>query len=616
MSDLRLVVPGRILQFCRFFRSYSSNPVTSRSMCNFVDSFARGDVSRERLPRGGGRCVGEAAEPRLVRMPSSGNATAAPLLVYSWQPLRHLAGGSDGARHAGMSQRLMQIVRAACRLGFEPTFISGQPMHRSNGGSGSGHRGTVWVGGCRVSHYYGSTAAQYAQMSSDGVAPLFALIFYTAAWFAVEQRAIRNSSGWALPEAYLDEEQSSEGGLGGKEVKLLSLLRAEHPHAAVAVLTDDIQSDKLRSVLPAARSAAGDDARVEHVTQWMERRECGVYAAADATVTVSAHDAAWVRHRLRIGGAASASGSRPLVMSLPFVAYPPPPRRVAEFSPRSGMLYCGVAHTSAAQSMRWFLSHVHPPLVSLLRNRLAPRDAALHARVTIVGWGWKDLARFGPGCSASTEVRGRGTRCVGAVLGEPAEAENTADNQLARPAAEKTPGGGLIDLHHAVDDEVLAGLFGERRVFIAPCHACTGVATKVVTALRHGIPVVCTSEATRGITDSVPASEGGSNAAARRARDVLSVHDEPDQFAAAVAALLTDEELWRKRSLASLRYARSELSEGVLDTRMGTLLRTLASRRCAASGDQAASACQYAAKEVDSSPSPTATLADRGDSLS
>jgi len=196
------------------------------------------------------------------------------------------------------------------------------------------------------------------------------------------------------------------------------------------------------------------------------------------------------------------------------------------------------------------------------------------------------------------------------------EAENTADNQLARPAAEKTPGGGLIDLHHAVDDEVLAGLFGERRVFIAPCHACTGVATKVVTALRHGIPVVCTSEATRGITDSVPASEGGSNAAARRARDVLSVHDEPDQFAAAVAALLTDEELWRKRSLASLRYARSELSEGVLDTRMGTLLRTLASRRCAASGDQAASACQYAAKEVDSSLSPTATLADRGDSLS
>ena len=39
----------------------------------------------------------------------------------------------------------------------------------------------------------------------SGVRPLFALIFYTAAWFAVEQRAIRNASGWALPETYLDE---------------------------------------------------------------------------------------------------------------------------------------------------------------------------------------------------------------------------------------------------------------------------------------------------------------------------------------------------------------------------------------------------------------------------
>lgn len=89
-------------------------------------------------------------------------------------------------------------------------------------------------------------------MSADGLSPLFAFVFYTAAWFAIEQRAIRNATGWALPEAYLDEEQSSEGGLGSKEVKLLSLLRAEHPRVTVAVFTDDIQSDKLRNVLPAA----------------------------------------------------------------------------------------------------------------------------------------------------------------------------------------------------------------------------------------------------------------------------------------------------------------------------------------------------------------------------
>ena len=50
-------------------------------------------------------------------------------------------------------------------------------------------------------------------------------MFYTAAWFAIEQRAIRNASNWELPEMYLDEEASVEGGLGRKEGKLLQLIR-------------------------------------------------------------------------------------------------------------------------------------------------------------------------------------------------------------------------------------------------------------------------------------------------------------------------------------------------------------------------------------------------------
>ena len=149
--------------------------------------------------------------------------------------------------------------------------------------------------------------------------PRFAFIFYTAAWFAIEQRAIRNATGWALPEAYLDDADSSSSS-SGKEMKLVSLLRAEHPNAAIAVLTDDIQSDKLRSVLPSARHGNGDAARVEHVTNWMERRELQLYSRADATVTVSAHDSAWMRKRLKF------NTHPPLVVWLPFIAYPPPPR--------------------------------------------------------------------------------------------------------------------------------------------------------------------------------------------------------------------------------------------------------------------------------------------------
>ena len=569
--------------------------------------------------------------------PPVAGAGARHLLLYSWQPLRHLAGGSDGSRHAGMSQRLVQVMRAVCRSGFETVFISGQPMYQSSSDHGSSdissrrHRNVMRVGGCRVSHYYGSTASQYAQMSADGLRPLFAFIFCTAAWFAIEQRAIRNTSGWALPEAYLDGEES----LGSKEVKLLSLLRAEHPQLAVAVWTDDIQSDKLRAVLPAARRAAGDAARVAHVTNWMEQRELGLYRRSDGTVTVSAHDSAWVRRRLP---------ASPLVMALPFVAHPPPPRTVAGFGARSGLFYCGVAHTSAAQSMGWFLTRVHPRLLAQLRARIGPEHALVHARLTIVGWGWKDLARFGPGCSAATEVRGRGSRCVGAVLSdvvaslrEPVDADvgkaatsrqgGRADGGGGTRSSDGVGGGGggirsrggdgggsdgggsgsggdggggdggaigsgrtngtsrpLLDLRHAVDDEVLASVFAARRVFIAPCHACTGVATKVVTALRHGIPVVCTSEATRGITDGAAGTHG-----------VLRVEDEPEGFADAVAALLTDEDLWQRQSRAALRFARAELSESVLDAKMGALLAALAKRRCAVGDGQAVSACQYTA---------------------
>ena len=75
------------------------------------------------------------------------------------------------------------------------------------------------------------------------------------------------------------------------------------------------------------------------------------------------------------------------------------------------------------------------------------------------------------------------------------------------------------------------------------------------------------------------------------ARIALTVHDDPHKFAAAVAALLTSERLWRRRSDAALRHARTELSESVLDSRLGTLLGTLAARRCAA-GPGGADSCR------------------------
>ena len=129
------------------------------------------------------------------------------------------------------------------------------------------------MGGCRVTHFFGSTEQQYARVQADGVAPLFAFVFYTAAWFAIEQRAIRNATGWALPDTYLDEDSASEGGLGRKESRLLQLIRAEHASCSLIVLTDDIQSEKLSKVLPSSRRSAADQAGISDLVRWMRRSD-------------------------------------------------------------------------------------------------------------------------------------------------------------------------------------------------------------------------------------------------------------------------------------------------------------------------------------------------------
>ncbi|KAL1496062.1 hypothetical protein AB1Y20_014690 [Prymnesium parvum] len=506
-----------------------------------------------------------------------------------------------------MSQRLIQIVRALCRLSFDVYFLSGQPTRTPP--HAPSRRASLHVGGCRVTHFTGSAEQQYASLAAARVRPLFALVFYTAAWFAVEQRAIANATAWERAAAYAGEEG---GGAGGREGRLLELLRREHRGCAVVVLTDDLQAEKLARVLPASKRAEGDGGRVAHVVRWMRRRELSVYAAADAVVTVSEHDASWIRRHLRHAHR-HAPLPAPLVRPLPFAAYPPPPARVPSFSSRAGLLFIGVAHTSAALSMRWFLRDVRPRLHAALAASMNSTDADRHAHLTLVGWGWKQLAREGPGCSAESQVVGRSSRCVGAADVLPdhrpsssssssppassplslAHLESRLDELLllgptAEPAASRpqpTHSRG-ITLLHSVDDDALGALFASRRLFVAPCPFCTGVATKVVTALRHGIPVVSTrqarGEAMRGIVDFCrPHCHAG-----------LSVHDEPDAFASAARDLLSDEALWTRHSKAALHFARTVLSEAELQRRLRELLHALAVQLCAKGG---AEACEWAA---------------------
>ena len=143
-----------------------------------------------------------------------------------------------------------------------------------------------------------------------------------------------------------------------------------------------------------------------------------MYGQADAVATVSRHDAAWVERNTAVitagggggGGAEPGSSSTalspPLVVSLPFVAHPPPPARVAPWGARTGLLYVGVAHTAAAQSMRWFLQRVHPRLLERLHARLGNVSQAMAlSHLTIVGWGWKEHARRGAHCTQERSQR-------------------------------------------------------------------------------------------------------------------------------------------------------------------------------------------------------------------
>lgn len=273
-------------------------------------------------------------------------------------------------------------------------------------------------------------------------------------------------------------------------------------------------------------------------------------------------------------------------MPLPFIAHPaPPPFVQGGFSERSGLLFIGVAHTSAAESMHWFLKEVHPRIVAKLRNHTSAATELAH--LTIVGWGWKDLSRHGPGCSKPSHVMGRASRCNGAFRGlAAAEALSLSPAPASRSPAE------LLTLMHSVHDSVLTSLFASRRVFIAPCPYCTGVATKVVTALRHGIPVVGTSEIGRGILDFLPSTLGP---------PPLELHDDPDAFAAAAVALLVSKRVWTHRSDAALRYAREALGEATLDQGMRSLASQLIQKASPASpqeSDQAAVPVNSAVNEA------------------
>jgi O-antigen biosynthesis protein len=78
----------------------------------------------------------------------------------------------------------------------------------------------------------------------------------------------------------------------------------------------------------------------------------------------------------------------------------------------------------------------------------------------------------------------------------------------------------------------LTGLFAYSRMSVAPLRYGAGVEGKVGQSIAFGLPVVTTKIGAEGM-----ALEDGKH---------ILIADEPEEFAAAVLRLATDDELWRR----------------------------------------------------------------------
>jgi GT2 family glycosyltransferase len=100
---------------------------------------------------------------------------------------------------------------------------------------------------------------------------------------------------------------------------------------------------------------------------------------------------------------------------------------------------------------------------------------------------------------------------------------------------------GDVSWHANVDD--LTPFYDDARVFVAPTRYSAGISLKVIEAAAHGVPVVCTP----AVGEQLGWKSG----------DELLTAENSSEFAAAVASLYSNAELWRRlRETALARVSR------------------------------------------------------------
>ena len=437
-----------------------------------------------------------AASPAPVAAPVK--AQPSVILVYHKM-------GFDRDRPSGMDLRMTQIVNSLVSLQHTVHFLCHCDVHPSQ---------LSPFADPNVVIYTGSLQEQFSQAVATASSLRSVLIFFTTLTMAVHNRMLQGEEQWyAEPTGPLPEEQ------------VLSWVRARPTlHACTVAVADDIHYLRAKEIM-----ARHDEAKAQLASEWIRRRELEFHSAVDGTATVSLEDAETLNKAL--AGHSTPVARKPNCMvgcacSMTWVPYVQVTRSEGSIEPfgrrQEGMLYVGGMHGLAVIAMEWLLQKVQPLI----------RRSSARGELELMRGGKGHLHLAGPGW-----------------------AQHAAESRILNESVTA----GYVTILGVLSDMQLDQRLQDHKVFVAPVLNGTGIATKNVLAMAHGIPLVTTLVGLNGL--GLPLDQ----------RAIL-VSDEPSGFASHVLNVQSSERTFDVTWRAALEHTRTYLSAERQRTQLCTMM--------------------------------------------